>query len=189
MASTVGNVFASMPSATGALLRAPLGTAVPTTAAGAPAAAFIDLGYIGEDGFTQSESRDTDKKKAFGGDTVKVLQTDYTVTVQFAFLESTNANVLKAVYGEDNVSVVGGEIVVKKNKKQSPHATWLIDVVDGDSLIRTVIPDGQITEVDDITKVHTDTIMYTVTMECFPVAGDNLIEYIATGAPAGPAGP
>lgn len=191
MANDSSNVFAAMPAVTGALLRAPLGTTMPVSARTAPPVAFIDQGFIGEDGFTQSESRDTDKKKAFGGTVVKILQTDYSVTIQFAFLESINAEVLKSIYGEDNVEVGttedANEIVVHKNKLQSPHAAWLIDVFDGDALIRTAIADGQITEVDDIQKVHSDTIMYTVTMECFEDEnGDNLLEYIAKGAAVDP---
>lgn len=186
MASKVENVFAAMPRATGALLRGPKdGGALPDSARDdVTDEAFqwlVDQGFIGEDGFTQSESRDTDKKKAFGGTVVKVLQTDYSLTIQFAFLESMNAEVLKSIYGEENVTVrEDGEIVVRKNKKQSPHASWVIDVFDGDALNRTVIADGQITEIDDIVKVHSDTIMYTVTMECFEDAnGDNLVEYFA----------
>jgi hypothetical protein len=188
MANTIGNVFAAMPKATGALLRAPLGSDLPESARAVIPVEFKDLGFIGEEGFTQSEARDTDKKKAFGGTVVKVLQTDYSVTLQFAFLESINADVLKAIYGEANVTVGTDdddeEIVVRKNKSQSPHAAWVIDVFDGDALIRTTIADGQITEVDDIVKVHTDTIMYTVTLECFEDGnGDNLLEYIAVGDP------
>ncbi|AMS03581.1 major tail protein [Gordonia phage Emalyn] len=189
MASKVENVFAAMPRATGALLRGPKGGgALPTSAKTDITSAeyqwLIDQGYIGEDGFTQSESRDTDKKKAFGGKVVKVLQTDYSLTIQFAFLESINAEVLKSIYGEENVEVrEDGEIVVHKNSKQSPHAAWVIDVYDGDALNRSTIADGQITEVDDIVKVHSDTIMYTVTMECFEDEnGDNMVEYFA---PAG----
>lgn len=181
MASEVANVFAALPKATGALLRAPLGTAVPVSAWTTPNVAFIDQGFIGEDGFTQTEDRSTDKKKAFGGTVVKVLQTDYSVTIKFSFLESINAEVLASVYGEDNVSVaVDGQITVKKNKTQSPHAAWILDVFDGEAVNRTTIADGQITSVDDIVKVHSDTIMYTVTMECFEdVNGDNLVEYYA----------
>ncbi|AWY05196.1 major tail protein [Gordonia phage Margaret] len=190
MANNNKNVFAAMPRATGALLHGELGAELPTSAkTDLSASPYVDvlkdLGFIGEDGFTQSESRDTDKKKAFGGTVVKVLQTDYSLTIQFAFLESTNADVLRAIYGDANVTIGTDEdpdeIVVRKNKMQSPHAAWVIDVIDGNSLNRTVIADGQITEVDDIVKVHTDTIMYTVTMECFEDAnGDNLIEYFAT---------
>jgi len=186
MASKVENVFAAMPRATGALLRGKKGGGtLPTSAkddiTGPAYQWLIDQGYIGEDGFTQSESRDTDKKKAFGGKVVKVLQTDYSLTIQFAFLESINAEVLKSIYGEENVEVrPDGEIVVHKNSKQSPHASWVIDVYDGDALNRSTIADGQITEIDDIVKVHSDTIMYTVTMECFEDEnGDNMVEYFA----------
>ncbi|WP_282778312.1 MULTISPECIES: hypothetical protein [unclassified Nocardia] len=182
MASTVNNVYAAMPKATGAVLRAPLATAGPTSATDALDAAFVDCGYIGEEGFTESNTRETEKKKAFGGSTVKVLQTDYTATLKFAFLESTNADVLKAVFGDDNVTVDGttGAITVEKNKKALPHNSWVIDTVD-DAVgsIRTYIPDGQITAVEDIVKVHTDAIMYTVTMECFEDAsGNNIYEFI-----------
>ncbi|WNN94145.1 major tail protein [Gordonia phage Elinal] len=187
MASKVENVFAAMPRASGALLRgAKGGGTLPTSAKSDITAAeyqwLEDQGYIGEDGFTQSESRDTEKKKAFGGKVVKVLQTDYSLTIQFAFLESMSATVLKSIYGESNVEVrADGEIVVHKNSKQSPHASWVIDVYDGDALNRSVIGDGQIIEIDDIVKVHSDTIMYTVTMECFEDEnGDNMVEYFAT---------
>ena len=187
MASKVENVFAAMPRATGALLRGVKGggdlpTSAKTDITSSEYQWLKDLGYIGEDGFTQSESRDTDKKKAFGGKVVKVLQTDYSLTVQFAFLESINAEVLKSIYGEENVEVrPDGEIVVRKNSRMSPHASWVIDVYDGDALNRSTIADGQIIEIDDIVKVHSDTIMYTVTMECFEDEnGDNMVEYFAT---------
>lgn len=180
MASDSANVLAATPKATGALLRAPLGTALPTSAWTAANVAFVDQGYIGEDGFTQSSSRDVEKKKAFGGTVVKVLQTDYSETVQFTFLESRNAEVLKSVHGEDNVTIsVDGEIEVKKNKLRPAPASWIIDVVDETSLIRTVIPKGQIVSTDDVQKVHSDLIMYTVTMECFEDEdGNNAYEYI-----------
>lgn len=181
MASKVENVYAAMPAVTGALRNAPLGTTAPTGASDSLDPAFVDLGYIGEDGFTESTSRDTDKKKAFGGSTVKVLQTDFTATLQFTFLESLNADVLKAVYGPENVSVDGdsGEIKIKKNKKVLPHSMWVIDTVDGDAVRRNFVPNGQITEVDDVVIVHSDTIMYTVTIEAFENEDeDNMVEWV-----------
>lgn len=184
MASNSANVYAAMPRATGTLLRGPKGTELPTSAK-SDITSITDLkdqGYIGEDGFTQSENRDTEKKKAFGGTVVKVLQTDYSLTIKFVFIESINAEVLKSIYGESNVLVrVDGEIVVKKNKMQSPHAAWVIDTFDGNALNRSTIADGQITEIGDIKKVHSDIIGYEVTMECFEDEnGDNLVEYFAT---------
>lgn len=175
MASTVANVYAAAPDVAGALRRAPLGTDGPESAVDTLDPAFVDLGYIGEDGFTESNTRDTTKKKAFGGATVKILQTDYASTVTFTFLESLNADVLRAVFGEDNVTVTpatastGTQVTVDKNKKTLPHASWVIDTIDGDARYRSYIPDGQITSIGDITVVHTDTIAYQVTIEAFEV--------------------
>jgi len=175
MASSVANVFAAMPDVAGALRRAPLGTDGPTSATGVLDPGFVDLGYIGEDGFTESNTRDTTKKKAFGGATVKILQTDYASTITFTFLESLNAEVLKAVFGEDNVTVTpatdteGTQVTVDKNKNTLPHASWVIDTIDGDARYRSYIPDGQITSIGDITVVHTNTIAYQVTIEAFEV--------------------
>src|SRR5690606_15237495 len=121
MASSVANVFAALPDVAGALRRAPLGTDGPTSATGVLDPGFVALGYIGADGFTESNTRDTTKKKAFGGATVKILQTDYASTITFTFLESLNAEVLKAVFGEDNVTVTpatdteGTQVTVDKN--------------------------------------------------------------------------
>lgn len=195
MASDVDYVYAAAPKATGALRWAPLGTTLPTDAKAALDAAFVDLGYIGEDGFTESNSRDITKKKAFGGSTVKILQTDYTATVSFTFLESVNANVLKAVFGEDNVTVTpaaganGNQVRVSKNKAILPHKSWVIDTIDDDKHYRSVIADGQVMTIGDITIVHTDTIMYTVTIEAFENNGtDNIVTYTDDGAsPAIPA--
>lgn len=168
MASTASNVFAAQPSAAGALRNAPLGTTGPTDATTALNAAFIDLGYLGEDGITESISRDTEKKKAFGGATVKVLQTEFGNTFQFVFMEHLNADVLKRVYGESNVTVgADGLVSVTKNKKTLPRESWVIDVYDDANIDRTYIPEGQIIEIGDIVRVHSDTIAYEVTIEGF----------------------
>lgn len=160
--------FASMPRTTGALRNAPKGTAGPTNATVALNPLFVDHGYIGEDGFTESTTRDTDKKRALGGSVVRVLQTEFGTTVQFVFLESMNLNVLKRVYGEENVTTDGdGNVVVKRNKKPLPREAWVIDLQDGTALDRSYIPDGQIIEIGDITKVHSDLVSYEVTIECY----------------------
>lgn len=186
MASTVANVYAAQPKATGTVLRAPVGTALPTSATATPNIAFTDLGYIGEDGITESHARSSDKKKAFGGTVVKVLQTDYSATIKVVFLESVNAEVLKAVWGDANVTTSGSDITVKKNKDLLPHSSWIFDTLDGDGSIRTVVPDGQVTEVGDIQKVNTEVIMYEVTIECFEdSAGTPVYEYINKPASVG----
>lgn len=185
--SDVKNVYAAMPKVTGALYYAPIGSTLPTDAISELDEAFVECGFIGEDGFTEDNSRDVTKKKAFGGVTVKNLQNDYTATVDFTFLESLNADVLKAVYGEDNVSGdLESGITVRKNKKQLEHLAWVIDTEDGDIARRWVIADGQIVETGSVNIVHSDTIEYPVTVEAYEseaIDGDNVIEYIGKLTP------
>jgi hypothetical protein len=175
MASDVKNVYAAEPLATGSCLVAPLGTPGPTSATDPLDAAFVDLGHIGEDGFTETQERSVDKKKNFGGATVKILQTDYVHTFKFVLLESLNADVLKAVYGEANVTITaangthGTQVEVHKNPRKLPKLTWVIDTTDSelDAFYRNFIPVGQIITVSDVVIVHTDTIEYEVELEAF----------------------
>lgn len=185
MASTASNVLATSPGVTGCVRNAPLGTTGPTNASTALSVTWKDLGYVGEDGITEAISRDVDKKKSYGGATVKTLQTDYENTFKFAFLESANADVLKRVFGADNVTVAGDNITIDKNKKVLPHEAWCFDHVDGSTLIRQWVPDGQITEVSDVVFVHSDVIAYEVTIEAFEspaINGSNSREFRYSGA-------
>jgi hypothetical protein len=194
MSSTVRNVYASEPLATGALRCGPRGTTAPTSASSALDAGFIDLGYIGVDGFMEKNERKTDKKRAFGGKVVKVLQSEFNATVEVTLLETLNADVLKAVFGASNVTVSpatslhGTQVTVKKNSKKLPHQEWVIDTTDSElnALYRSYIADGQVTDVADIKVVHTDTIEYKITIEAFENAdGDNIVTFTDDGVPSG----
>lgn len=87
MANSVSQVAAGKPLATGGILTAPKGTALPTTQAATPNVAFVSPGYIGEDGFSYNPERTTEKKRAWGGDIVKIVQTDFSVEVKFTLIE------------------------------------------------------------------------------------------------------
>jgi hypothetical protein len=176
-------IYAAEPTAAGSIFAAPLGTVGPALPNPFDdlVIAFLDLGDVGEDGFTESDDRKIDKKRNFGGKVVKVLQTEVGKTVELVFLESLNADVLKAIHGASNVTIVAatsehGQIVeVKKNSKRLPHLSWVVDTIDtslgdGDTIsakYRSYIPDGQITDIGDVKIVHTDTIEYKVTIEAF----------------------
>ena len=169
----------------------PKGTPGPTNATVAINVAFDDLGYAGEDGITESIARDSDKKKAFGGATVRILQTNYDNTFKFVLMEHKSAKVLKRVFGASNVIEDGlGNITVRKNKKTLPVESWIFDTADGDDLERVWVPEGQVSEVGDIVRVHTDTIAYELTVESFESAlidGDNsrTFMYVDALAPSG----
>jgi hypothetical protein len=175
MASNNLNVYAGEPLATGTVLVADLDTDGPTDAQDVLDVAFTDLGHVGEDGFTETVDRSIEKKKNWGGSVVKILQTDFTITIKFKLLESLNADVLKAIWGEDNVTVVaadathGAQVYIKKTKKKLPKLSWVIDSTDSEleAFYRNYIPIGQIMTLGDVVIVHTDTIEYEVELEVF----------------------
>src|SRR5690606_2895279 len=147
------NVAAGKPLATGGVLIGDLGAEAPEDARTALDSAFVAAGYVGEDGLTETTDRSTEKVKAWGGDIVKVLQTDFSVTYTFTFIETHNTSVLETVYGDDNVEVTpapgsaGARRTVKVTADTRPHKSFVFDMRDGDSRIRIYVPDGQVTEV------------------------------------------
>ena len=187
MANTAANVLAGTPLATGGILIGSLTATAPTTAV-STLTGFTAAGYIGEDGITEANERSTDRIRAWGGDTVKVVQTEHNVTYQFTFLETLNADVLKAVYGEANVTTTAAtastgtlhEVAV--NAATLPHKSYVFEVKDGTAKIRIYVPDGQITEVGEITYSDSEVVGYQVTVEAFADAdGSKAIKFLDNG--------
>ena len=150
--NNANNVSAAQPNISGAIYYDPLTATLPSTADG-ELSGFTCLGYISEDGITNSNSRESDSFKAWGGDTVLTSQTSYTDTFNFKLLEVLNKDVLKTVFGADNVSGdLATGLTVNANSKELPAQAWVIDMImRDDTLNRIVIPNGKISEVGDIT--------------------------------------
>lgn len=188
LANTAANVLSGKPLASGGVLIGPLGTAAPADATTALNAAYLPAGYIHEDGLTEAIERAIEKIKAWGGDTVKVVQTEHGVQYKFTFIETLNSTVLGAVYGVANVTTTAASSTkgtlhkVKLNGAELPHQAFVFEVKDGKARIRIAVADGQITEVGEITYSDADVIAYPVTVECFPDAnGDKAIKFIDDG--------
>jgi hypothetical protein len=187
MTTTVANVLQGKPVVTGGVLRGASGATLPTTAVAATTG-FTALGFVGDDGLSESVDRTTDKIKAWGGSIVKVVQSEFSVSYTFTLYETLNANVLKAVYGDDNVTTTAAGVStgtlqsVQVNKDQLDRNPWIFDMKDGDALIRVVVPDGQITQVGEITYNDGGVIGYPVTLEAFEdTSGNNAYKYIDDG--------
>jgi hypothetical protein len=179
-----GNVWAATLNANGACIYvAPLGTPLPTTATEALDNAFIDLGWMSEDGFKNSIKRDTTKHYAFGGDVVKTTQDRYTETAGFALLE-TNADTLAVVYGTDNVTVAGNTTTVEHSSLMLDHQVFVFEYIDGDNVGRVVMRDAQVTELADVTYKHSDLKMFDLTVDLFKTdTGENAVYEVIDYAP------
>lgn len=173
MVNTVANVAAGKPLAAGGIYMAQLGSTAPADVSAALDAAYKSAGYIGEDGVTEGGERSTTKIKAWGGDVVKVVQDEHSLTYSFRFIETMNSEVLKAVHGAANVTTTAATSTsgtiheVKVTGDVLPHFQIVFEIKDGDNRIRISAENAQITEVGEITYADSDVIGYEVTVECF----------------------
>lgn len=178
---TVTNVSVGKPGVSGSVAIAPLGTTLPTDATTALGNAFTYLGYVSEDGVTNSNSPESDTGKAWGGDIVIAFQTGKEDTFTFTLIESLNADVLKSVYGDDNVSgTLATGLEVSASAADAEELVYVIDMVMRDGAQkRIVIPDGKLTELGDIVYADEDIVGYEETITAFPDASGNThYEYI-----------
>lgn len=173
------------PVAAGAISSAPLKTALPTDAASALATGFVKLGYVSKDGLTNGMDTDVENIKAWGGDTILTVRTSRTETLKFTLVQALDVDVLKEIYGQDNVTgdLTTG-ITVKHNGEELPRRSYVIDMLmTGNAIKRIVVPAGQVTEVGDVTYVDGEEVGYETTVTCYPdEQGNTVYEYIKKGA-------
>lgn len=184
------NVTTGKPKIGGAVYAAPVGSTVPTSATATLDAAFKCLGYCSEDGLTNDNSPESEDIKAWGGNIVLTAQTEKPDEFTFTLLEIMNADVLKLVYGSQNVSgSLTSGLIVMANSKELDSWAFVVDMVlNGSGKKRIVIPNGKVKEIGTITYKDDEAVGYETTISALPDSSENThYEYIiqptgATGA-------
>lgn len=130
---------------------------------------FLPAGYVGEDGVSEEAAKEPDPIKEMGGATVGQLLAEYEHIFTFSIIESDNANTLRLLNGDDNVTVGVGGITVRSNSSLPPERAFVLDVLDkSGKQIRIAIPRGQITVTGEIVYSAGEVIQYECQITSFP---------------------
>lgn len=164
----------------GYLFAAPYGTALPTDYTTALNAAFVNLGYVTDEGAVFSTDTDTNTFKDLNGTDIATSSGGATRTLTVNLAE-TKVDTLKEVYGQDNVTETGGAITVNHTNDEMPHRSLVLELVlrDGKKW-RRVVEDAQVTEWEDLTILYSELVAYGIT---YTLNGDTPIhDYVQAEA-------
>jgi hypothetical protein len=179
--NNVRQIIAANPLITGGFYSAPLGTTLPTDSTTPLPGPYIPLGYIGDNGITQTSQRQITDVNAWGGDLVATLQDRFDVTLKMDFLQALDVDVKRAVFHTDNVTVTpattttGTELQVLHNSKLLETRVWVVDSYYDLATMRLGIPVGRIVEVGDIHYTHKELTAYNATLKAFPDTAGNCV--------------
>lgn len=168
------NITIGRPKAGGAIYVAPLGTQLPSDAGTSLSGSYVNLGYVTEDGVTQSTAEDTEMIKAWGPENVMVAQNDFGETVTYNLMETIRPSVLQFMRGAENVSIdADGAIASATTGDPLPRCVVVIDTIQNNGsanprIHRIVYGDCQITDRSgDQTYNNSDPVTYPVTITAF----------------------
>lgn len=146
---------------------APASSTLPTDSTTALDAAFVDLGYVTEDGVSFSFSRETENLNAWQGDKLRVLSTEEPAEVSFALMQS-NYDILPIALGGGTVTepvADSGEFkYTPPAKGTNTERTMVIEFNDGESIhYRYVLPRVQIEGEVSFTLQRGEALTYPLT--------------------------
>jgi len=152
---------------TGAVYVAPVGTTLPTTISASLDAAFVDLGYLSDDGVEITPDPNTDEIKAWqNADVVRRILTR-TWSAKFTAIESNEATV--ELYFGSTVTTDGSGSSMTVGAPDADKRAFVIDCVDGDQLIRYVVPVGGLSDMDPVSHKNADPVAYGMTVGIYRI--------------------
>ena len=129
---------------TGNVYFAPTGSTLPTDTATALDAAFVDGGYISEDGVSFTLGRETEDLNAWQGSKIRVITTAEPKSVEFTLMQSNKEN-LPFILGGGTVGGTGGEYsYTPPAKGVNEERAMVVEFADSSITYRYVFPRVQL---------------------------------------------
>ena len=174
---------------TGAILHAPLGTTLPSLSSISSSGVTLDSAftgneYVSEDGLTLTPAMSTTEIKDWSGSTVRKVLESFDGTLSWTMI-STNEGALDVAFGSQYVTTNAatgshGKQVQATRGAHLPEAqSWVFLMKDGDARTVILVPNGQVTEVGEVTFAANAAIGWQVTLSCYPDTNGECI-YIMT---------
>lgn len=164
---------------------APAGTTLPTDSATALPSAYKLLGYLSEDGLTNTTDTDVTEIKDANGTTVMKIITSYAESYQFALLEVLRAESAKLRYNSDAVTGTDKSMTIKHQMPSDEDFVLVFEIaMSGDVKDRLVIGNATRAEFGD-RQVHAgDPQVYDITVSANDMVGSGVtaIEYVGIAA-------
>jgi hypothetical protein len=151
---------------------APVGTTQPTTPTGAPAAGWVDLGYVSEDGVTFTDSKDIEDVLAWQSFyPVRKIVTGKEATLAFV-LREWDERTIPLAFGGGTLSSPSAGVwrYVPPEPGTLDLRAMMIDWQDGAKNYRLIIPRGLVTEAVESNLTRTAAADLPITFAAIPLS-------------------
>lgn len=126
------------------------------------------LGYLSDDGFKIKPERKTDDLKAWqNADVVRTVATESSIEISFQLIESKKEVIELFWQSKVTAGVDSGSFDISPGATTGVHAL-LMDIVDGDQVIRYYFPEAELVDRDEIKGKNGEVYGYGVTLKAYP---------------------
>lgn len=162
---------------TGAVLSAPLGTTCPDLDDVTPAKvtidpAFVSSGYANSDGLSITPDYSTNDINDWSGALVRRSLESFTGEITWTMIQVDEES-FKMAFGESYVEsrkaseTHGNQLKAAIGAHLPESRAWVFKMKDGDARMLVVVPNGQVTGLDEIQFTATDPVGLAVTLSCY----------------------
>lgn len=156
----------------------PTGTTAPTDATTALAVGFLGLGYISEDGITETPDISVDDITAWqNSKVVRSVVTSAKITYEFQLIQ-TNKAVVEAALGTTVTQTATHGTYTIDPASTGGRKSFVLQIIDGALLKRIYVAEGEVVERGDIVYANGEPIGYSVTIVAYsnPVVYDTALK-------------